>query len=100
MYYSLSVCIINVQVFVQFGFDLDFFQLILYYYALINDFEYLDKLYALFEVIYIYIPFISALLQTIASVLFCLFPLLALGSMFWVACWFALFYRQFHFFPL
>ena len=76
--------------FAQFGFDLDIsptHSIVglcspLYYYALINDFEYLDKLYALFEVIYI--PLISAFLQTIASVLFCLFPLLAFGSMFWL----------------
>ena len=89
--------------FAQFGFDLDIsptHSIVglcspLYYYVLINYFEYLDKLYALFEVIHI--PFIPALLQTIASVLFCLFPLLAFGSMFWVACWFDLFYCEFHF---
>ena len=71
--------------FARFGFDLDIsptHSIVglcspLYYYALINDFEYSDKLYALFEVIHI--PFISALLQTIASVLFCLFPLLCFG---------------------
>ena len=58
MYYSLSVCIINVQgVLPRFGFDLDIsptHSIVglcspLYYYALINDFEYFDKLYALFE---------------------------------------------------
>ena len=73
--------------FARFGFDLDISQSHsivglcspLYYYALINDFEYLDKLYTLFEVINI--SFISALPQTIVSVLFCLF-LLAFGSMF------------------
>ena len=87
--------------FARFGFDLDISHSIvglcspLYYYALINDFEYLDKLYALFEVINI--SFISALPQTIASVLFCLFPLLVFGSMFCVACWFDLFYCEFHF---
>ena len=45
--------------FARFGFDLDIsptHSIVglcspLYYYALINDFEYLDKLYALFEVI-------------------------------------------------
>ena len=73
--------------FARFGFDLDIsptHSIVglcspLYYYVLINDFEYLDKLYALFEVINI--SFISALPQTIVSVLFCLF-LLAFGSMF------------------
>ena len=53
----------------------------LYYYALISDFEYLDKLYALFEVINK--SFISALLLNHCIVLFCLFPL-AFGSMFGV----------------
>ena len=88
MYYSLSVLYYKCTgVFFRFGFDPDIsptHSIVglcspLYYYALINYFEYLDKMYALFEVTNI--SFISALPQTIVSVLFCLF-LLAFGSMF------------------